>query len=135
MHVNPGTGELFYLRMLLMTVWGALSFEDLKTYQGIVHDTFRQACQLHGLIGDDTQWFSLFDEAIVWATSSQLRNLFMVVVQYNDIGNIRLLFDKYWRTMTDDIAYNMRRSLDVHSCAIPDHTLQVHLLKELFSFL
>lgn len=132
-HVHPSTGELFYLRMLLTVVRGALCYEDIRTYEGVVYATFRQTCQIRGLIGDDTEWFSLFDEAIVWATSSQLRNLFLAIIQYNEIGNVRMLFDRYWRAMSDDIAYRMRCSLNEHASTVTDHALQVQLLRELGS--
>lgn len=57
----------------------------------------------------------------------------MVVVQYNDIGNVRLLFDKYWRTMTDDIAYKIQHALSVWTSTVPNHFLQIHLLHDLAS--
>jgi len=66
--IHPGVGDAFYLRMLLMVVRGALSYADVRTYEGIVYNTFREACQAHGLIGDDSEWTSLFDEAIRWAS-------------------------------------------------------------------
>ena len=62
-------GDAFYLRMLLMVVRGALSYEDVRTYEGIVYNTFREACQARGLIGDDSEWAFLFDEAIRWASA------------------------------------------------------------------
>lgn len=64
-----------------MVVRGALGYEDLRTYQGIVYGTFHQACQARDLIGDDTKWFSLFNKAVMWATSSKLGNLFMAIIQ------------------------------------------------------
>ena len=36
-YVNPAEGERFYLRILLMTVKGATSYADLRTYNGIVY--------------------------------------------------------------------------------------------------
>lgn len=53
-YVHPSTGETFYLRMLLMVVKGAKSYEDVRTYEGTVYSTFTEACQARGLIGDDT---------------------------------------------------------------------------------
>lgn len=64
-HVDPTTGELFYLRMLLMSVRGAQGFEDLKWHVGVTYSTFREACQARGLLGDDSEWSRLFDETVV----------------------------------------------------------------------
>ena len=38
-YIHPGVGDAFYLRMLLMVVRGALSYEDVRTYEGIVYNT------------------------------------------------------------------------------------------------
>ena len=48
-------GDAFYLRMLLMVIRGALSYEDVRTYEDIVYNLFREACQARGLIGDDSE--------------------------------------------------------------------------------
>ena len=53
--IHPGVGDAFYLRMLLMVVRGALSYVDVRIYEGIVYNTFREACQARGLIGDDSE--------------------------------------------------------------------------------
>jgi len=47
--VHPSAGERFFLRLLLIAVPGPTSFEDLRTHDGIVHPTFRDACIARGL--------------------------------------------------------------------------------------
>ena len=130
-YVHPTTDETFYLRMLLMVVRGAMSYEDVRSYQGIVYPTYREACQARGLIGDDTEWACLFDEAVLWATSYQLRNLFMTVLVYCEVGNVRSLFDRYWKYMTDDLAYKLKLALQNPCYVISDDALQSSLIKEL----
>ncbi|KAM0859113.1 hypothetical protein ACQ4PT_047400 [Festuca glaucescens] len=130
-HVHPSTGELFFLRMLLTVVRGAFSFEDVRTYGGRVYDTFKEACRARGLVGDDSEWFFLFDEAIVWATSFQLRNLFMTVLLFCGVTDARRLFDRYWRYMADDILIRIEASLGNSGGAIPSDYLHTQLLQEL----
>jgi hypothetical protein len=96
-YVHPTAGDTFFLRMLLAVVRGAKSYEDVRTYQSVLYPNFRDACQARGLIGDDTEWSNLFDEAVLWANSWQLRNLFMMVLIFFKVGNVRGLFDTYWR--------------------------------------
>lgn len=79
-----------------MVVRGAQSYEYIRRHNGILYSTFREACQARDLLGDDADWFALFDEAIVSATSFQLKNMFMTVLLFSDVGNPRLLFEKYW---------------------------------------
>jgi len=114
-----------------MVVRGAISYADVRTYEGVVHSTFRQACQARGLIGDDTEWTSLFDEAVRWANPFQLRSIFMTVLVYCDVGNVRALFDAYWTYMADDIRYRMRKNVGNPAYTVPDRVLSSGLLREL----
>ncbi|KAM0826907.1 hypothetical protein ACQ4PT_068551 [Festuca glaucescens] len=90
---------------------GATSFTDLKSYRGVVYDTFKEACQARGLVGDDNEWFLLFDEAIHWASSLQLRHLFVTVLMFCGVSDGNKLLDKFWTYMTDDIAFRISSSL------------------------
>ncbi|KAM0926706.1 hypothetical protein ACQ4PT_003685 [Festuca glaucescens] len=114
-HVDPTTGELFYLRMLLMSVRGAQSFEDLKRHMGVTYSTFREDCRARGLLGDDSEWSRVFDETVVWATASQLRNLFVTILMFCDVGDAGKLFDRYWKYLVDDILYIRRKALQNQS--------------------
>jgi hypothetical protein len=71
--------------MLLMVVKGATNYEDIHTYNGIVHQTFKEAYAARGLLCDDKQWYNIFEEAANRTTSSQLRNLFAIMLMYCEI--------------------------------------------------
>ena len=60
--------------MLLMIVKGAMSYADIRTYNGIVYETFKEACAARGLLTDDNEWYKTFEEATDWATAPQLRS-------------------------------------------------------------
>jgi hypothetical protein len=51
--VHSYCGERYYLRMLLMVVKGAKSYEYLCTYNGTTHSTFKEACNAWGLLSND----------------------------------------------------------------------------------
>jgi hypothetical protein len=100
--VHPSCGERYYLRMLLLTVKGATSYESLRTYNDITYSTFKEACNAHGLLSNDQEWYNAFDEAAHWATSSQLRQLFITML-FCEVGYEHLFFEKVWKLLTDDI--------------------------------
>lgn len=79
-YVHPSTGELYYLRMLLMLVKGAKSYADVRTYNGVIYETFKDACAARGLLGDDNEWYSAFDEALQWGMGNQLCQLFVTMI-------------------------------------------------------
>jgi len=55
-YVHPASGELYFLRLLLNHVRGALTFDYLKNVSGVMHPTFQLACKTLGLLGDDKEW-------------------------------------------------------------------------------
>jgi hypothetical protein len=94
-YVHPSTSELFYLRMLLMIVKGARNYVGVRTFKNKIYITFREACEACGLLESDNGWNILFDEAIVYVSSYQLRELFVMVVLRCSVSNVHALFDKY----------------------------------------
>jgi hypothetical protein len=49
---------------LLTKVKGAVSFEALRTINGVVHDTFKSACIALGLYDSDDEWNACLEEAV-----------------------------------------------------------------------
>ena len=66
-NVSPATGDVYYLRTLLLHVRGATSFEDIRTVDvdGTKHvcATYQQACRELGLFEDDAEWSRCLSEA------------------------------------------------------------------------
>ena len=118
--VHPSAGERYYVRMLVMVVKGAQSYESLRTYDHILHPTFKEACRAHGLLEDDQEWYNAFDEAASWATSNQLRQLFVTMLLFCEVGDELSFFEKVWRLLADDIQYNTRQMLNHPEYQIPD---------------
>ncbi|CAN0874970.1 ATP-dependent DNA helicase PIF1 [Linum grandiflorum] len=54
--IPPRAGETFYLRMLLTKIPGAVSFEHLRTVNGILYPDYQRACQALGLLATDDEW-------------------------------------------------------------------------------
>jgi hypothetical protein len=92
--VHPSAGERYYLRMLLMVAKGAQNFESLRTYNNVLYPSFKETCRAHGLLEDDQEWYNAFDEAASWATSSQLRDLFVTMLLFCEVGDEFTFFEK-----------------------------------------
>lgn len=54
--VHPKNDECFFLRMLLINVRGPISFEDLRTVNGQICASYREACQELQLLENDAHW-------------------------------------------------------------------------------
>ncbi|PWZ44009.1 ATP-dependent DNA helicase PIF1 [Zea mays] len=130
-YVNPAEGERFYLRMLLMIVKGAKNYEDIRTYNGILYQTFKEACAARGLLDDDNEWYRTYQEATNWATSFQLRNLFVIMLTYCQIKDEKEFFNTTWHTMVDDIHKHLIQKYHPIKYTPSELELQHCLLEEL----
>ena len=60
----PATqGELYYLRLLLLNVRGATSYEYLRTVDSHLYDSFKEAAIRLHLLADDSEWENYMKEA------------------------------------------------------------------------
>ena len=79
--VSPIAGERFYLRTLLITVKGPTSWEDLRTFDGILHPTFHAACLARSLLENDDEWRECLTEASLTHVGESLRRLFSLILR------------------------------------------------------
>lgn len=78
--VHPNNFECYYLRMLLHNIRGPQNFDELKTVNGKLFSTFREACIELGLLENDNQWDIALSEAELICTANQIRNLFCLII-------------------------------------------------------
>ena len=61
--LTPSTGELYYLRMMLVVVKGPTTYEQIRTVKGRLYSTFREACFGIGFLVDDKEYIEALIEA------------------------------------------------------------------------
>ena len=103
--VNPIAGDVFYLRLLLHNdhCKGKTSFEDLRTVNGEVCDSFQEACTKLGLLQDDNEWHQVLTEANYIRSTKAVRELYVTIVLYCEPADPAKLFEDHWENWTDDI--------------------------------
>ncbi len=97
------------MRMLLNVVCRATSFEDLRTVDGRVCATFKEACQAKGLLENDQEWAHALEEVSHWATGHRLRDLFASVLLFNEVINLGELWHRFADDLSDDLQARARR--------------------------
>ncbi|CAF4779599.1 unnamed protein product, partial [Rotaria sp. Silwood2] len=73
--VSPSDVECYHLRLLVLYTPGACSFDDLKTVDGQICQTFMEAAKRRGLLRDDTEYERCMSEAVIFQMPQQLRTL------------------------------------------------------------
>ncbi|XP_066391946.1 uncharacterized protein [Miscanthus floridulus] len=132
-YINPSCGELYYLRMLLNVAKGATSYTDLRTINGVLYPTFKDACQSMGLLGDDSEWREALREASMWGSSAQMRQLLVTIILFCSVCDTASLFNEFYEYFTDDILYSIKRMVQLPTYNVPKDQLKNHVLLELGS--
>jgi hypothetical protein len=107
----------------------------LHTVQGVLYDTYREACLAQGLLADDNKWKHMLEDGVFMQTSWQLQQLFITVVSCSHPSRPTHLWELFKVHLCDDL----RRSLSF--CGLNDlpeeqifdyglYVLQVHLTRE-----
>ncbi|CAN1274844.1 ATP-dependent DNA helicase PIF1 [Linum perenne] len=114
-YCHPSSKDRFYLRMLLHVVKGCTSFDDIKTVNGIVYKSFKDACGAYGFLSDDGEWNQCLQEVANTASARQMDILYMQRKKLNlpelqlsnqDIQHLCLIelekiLRKFGRSLTD----------------------------------
>ena len=95
-------GERYFLRVLLLHVPGATSFEYLRTVNGIVYRSYREACLALGLLADDALWERTLNELVESASPSKIRKSFSFILIHGEPSNPAELWQMFRAHMIED---------------------------------
>ncbi|XP_074603972.1 uncharacterized protein LOC141857378 [Brevipalpus obovatus] len=104
--VSPHEFERYFIRVLLLHVTGAKSFEDLRTHDGIVHASFRDAAEARHLLEDDGIWVATMREACRYSMPIQLRSLFTTICAFCTPSNPLAIFNQFESNLYEDSSQN-----------------------------
>ncbi|XP_035835800.1 uncharacterized protein LOC110888241 [Helianthus annuus] len=133
--VFPSAGEAYYLRILLNKVKGPKSFEDIRTVNGTLYPTFRDACYALGLLDDDNEYIEAIKEANLYGSATYLRTLFGTMLMSGSLSRPDFVWEKTWTYLSDDILYRQEKHLNVDDLNYSDEEIKNLALLEIEKFL
>jgi len=128
--VSPSASERYFLRTLLTKVKGAISFEALRTINGVIHDTFKSACIALGLYDLNDEWNAYLEEAVGMRTGAQLRSLFVTILAFGVPSDPCMLWDKYKEHICDDCKVTLQCHGIVESSIEQIESWALHSLRD-----
>ncbi|XP_057246817.1 uncharacterized protein LOC130589392 [Beta vulgaris subsp. vulgaris] len=134
-HVSPGSGEKFYLRTLLNFVKGATCNEDIRTVDGVVYPTFKEACYARGLLDDDKEYVDAITEASFRESGHYVRHLFSMLLLSRSMSKPEDVWHKTWRLLSDDILYKQRGIQKNKELQLTDDQIEVFASAEIETML
>ena len=106
LYTQKPNSESFYLRMLLYCRTNIGSFEEIRTVNDSLKQTYKETCISLGLLADDKEWIYLFEELTPIQHASQLRKLFATILVFNEVQESLNLFNQFKKSFAEDIKYN-----------------------------
>ncbi|XP_068504571.1 uncharacterized protein [Phaseolus vulgaris] len=108
-YIPTGSGELYYLRLLLNYQKGCCNYDNVKIVNGFIHKTYKEACYAIGLLADDKKFIDAIIESNDLASGNQLRRLFLTLLLMNIMSRLDEVWNKTWKLLSDDILYQKRK--------------------------
>lgn len=99
--VPPLDGERFYLRLLLNHIRGPTSFDDLRTINLALYNTFMQGVKQMGLLERNTAIFDYLSEASVSHMLLSLKRPFVSILFFCNPVVVRRLWDEFYSYMIE----------------------------------
>ncbi|XP_071740919.1 uncharacterized protein [Rutidosis leptorrhynchoides] len=128
---HPASGERYYLRLLLNKVKGPQTYEEIRTVDGTLHPTFKDACFAYGLINDDREWTTAITEARLWASGTQLRDLFVTILLFCNVTKPLTLWELNWEALAEDILYKKHKLYNFPDLILSESQLKNYCLLEI----
>ncbi|XP_076886945.1 uncharacterized protein LOC143536652 [Bidens hawaiensis] len=88
---------------------GPQCFEDIRTVDGVVCETFRDACYKRGLLDDDKEYIEAIEEASHTSSGYYLRNLFATMLITYSLSRPHFVWESTWQLLVDDILYKQQK--------------------------
>uniref|UniRef100_A0A7N2RE67 ATP-dependent DNA helicase n=2 Tax=Quercus lobata TaxID=97700 RepID=A0A7N2RE67_QUELO len=117
--------------MLLNIVRGPQNFEQIRTIDNVMHPTFKSACYALGLLDGDKEWKDAIKEAEQWATTAQLRQLFVTLLLFCEVSNPLQLWTNNWKALSDDILHRQRHLFQHPDLQLTQEQIQNYALPEI----
>ena len=113
-YVNYKQRERYFLRILLLYRSGCTSFTDLRTIDGKVYDSYREACAALGLLDTDDVWFQTMREAAnVITNRHQFIVFFATLLNNNEINDPNALWQEFKDELCEGIKYQVYKNANI----------------------
>lgn len=98
--------ERYFLRLLLLHVRGAVSFESIRTFNCVTYTTFKEAASARGLLESDEECDRCLTESSIYQMAKQLRETFSYICAFCQPASPLTLWNKFSEEMSLDYMRN-----------------------------
>jgi hypothetical protein len=107
-------GELYFMRLLLISAKGCTSFQDLLTYNGVLFSSFKEVAHSMGLLSDDKEIIYALEEVAYYGSPAKLRQTFALMLKHGEISAPDVIWALFKEEMMSDLMYEERKMTEDH---------------------
>lgn len=115
--VPPKQADRFALRLFLLRVSGAKSFDGLKQFDGVAHETFQAAARARGLLQDEAELELCLNEIVHIFFPHQIREAFAYILIFTSQVNAKEIFEQFQSFLIEDFVRENGQGFGVN-CAL-----------------
>ncbi|CAI0430085.1 unnamed protein product [Linum tenue] len=134
-YVPPGSGDVFFLRLMLTKIHGPTRYVALRTVKGEVCPSYEKACEKLGLLSDSSEWVRVFQEISASSMPNLIRSTFVCMLMFCEVPNPIELFESSWKFMAEDHAYSLRKQFHSTAFQPSEERLRNWVLRQLQALL
>jgi hypothetical protein len=86
---------------------------DIRTVDGVLLPTFKDACYSIGLLGDDKEYIDGITQANSWGSTFFMRKFFAMLLMSSSISRPKYVWDNTWKMLSEDVLRRQRRILQM----------------------
>ncbi|GBM52975.1 hypothetical protein AVEN_111324-1 [Araneus ventricosus] len=108
---------------MLFHVPGVKSFEELRSYDSITIDSFKEACRARNLLEDDGEWRNCLREASIFQMPAKLRQMFSFICVFCNPTSPLELWVEFKSYLCEDFVLDtsVQKSVNLALHNIADH--------------
>lgn len=100
-NVSPKDSERFFLKLILNRISGATCYQDLRTHEGVIYRTYREAAIAMGITESSEEANAVLEEAATTLMPTEFRRFFIYYLIGEEPSDAVQLWEKFQEHMVE----------------------------------